>query len=76
MSITINPKQTKTLKDIVKRGGKVNVIDAKFDLRTINALVRRELIKKTEKAKSIFKKTEKAKSIFVMATAKGKKFLN
>ena len=64
-TVNINEKQTDTLKSIVK-SGKMNVIEAKLDKRTINALETRGLVKKSENKKGIF----------VIATAKGKKFLN
>ena len=65
-NISINPKQTKVLKGIVKNGGRVDIVVANLDLRTINALASRDLVKKIESAKGIF----------VTATAKGKKFIN
>jgi predicted transcriptional regulator len=64
-TIQINEKQTDTLKSIVKTG-KVNVIEANLDKRTVNALETRGLVKKSENKKGLF----------VIATAKGKKFLN
>jgi len=60
----INTTQKKILKDIVKRGGRIDVAEANYDLRSIQALVRRDF------AKLISNK----KGNFVTATAKGKKF--
>jgi len=62
----INITQKSALKDIVKRGGNVDVIEANYDLRTIKALVRRDF------AKLVSNK----KGQFVKITAKGKKVLN
>lgn len=62
----INITQKRTLKDIVKRGGNVDVASANYDLRTIRALVRRDF------AKLIDKKSGQ----FVKVTTKGKKALN
>ncbi len=59
----INTIQKRTLKDIVKRGGKVDVIKANYNLRTVQALVRRDFAKLTSNKKGNF----------VIATAKGKK---
>lgn len=65
-SVTINPKQTTALKSIVRSGKKVNIIEANLDKRSINAL----------EARGLVKKYETKKGLFVIATAKGKKFLN
>lgn len=62
----INTTQKQTLKDIVKRGGNVSITDANYDLRTINALVRRDFAKLTEKKSGQF----------VKVTTKGKKAIN
>jgi len=62
----MNDKQELALRDIVKRNGNVDVTGANYDLRTINALVRRDFVKITENKKGTF----------VKATAKGKKAIN
>jgi hypothetical protein len=62
----INITQKKTLKDIAKRGGSIDVIAANYDLRTIKALVRRDFAK-------LF---EKKNGTFVKVTAKGKKAID
>lgn len=61
---SINTTQKSTLKDIVKRGGRVDVTT--YDLRTLNALVRRDFAKLAENKKGQF----------VFATSKGKKAIN
>jgi predicted MarR family transcription regulator len=66
MQTQINERQEDTLKDIIARGGRVDVVEANFDLRTIRALENRQLVSKSENSKGIF----------VKATAKGKKFID
>ena len=62
----INENQKLILKDIVKRGGNVDITAANYDLRTINALVRRDFAKLAANKKGQF----------VKVTPKGKKALN
>lgn len=61
----INQKQTDTLKSIIKTG-KINVVEADLDLRTIRALERR----------GFAKLMENSRGTFVSPTSKGKKVLN
>lgn len=63
----MNKKQNKALKTI-KTKGTAPIAD--FDLRTVNALVRRDFVK------LITKKVGKEKVEFAKITAKGKKIFN